>query len=206
MYAHTRTHSLSLTHTHTNTNTHTHTQIHTHKHTHTHARPHAHTPTHTHALSLSHTHVIVVSPCIQMHAHIVNYAVHAREKKCARMRACKHYPQAYIHTHTHARTYKYQSIQIYPLLLHVKSHQITDASLDAPCHTGWRRSIGALSCRSFSPNRPTNYRALSRKMTYKDKASYGSSPFCTIVALEQFIRDVVQAIAIGLTVNLILQS
>ena len=202
MRTHAQTLSLSLTHTQTQTHTHTHKYTRTSTHTHT----HAHTPTHTHALSLSHTHVIVVLPCIQMHAHIANYAVHPREKKCARMRACKHYPQAYIHTHTHARTYKYQSIQIYPLLLHVKSHQITDASLDAPCHTGWRRSIGALSCRSFSPNRPTNYRALSRKMTYKDKASYGSSPFCTIVALEQFIRDVVQAIAIGLTVNFIRQS
>jgi len=36
----------------------------------------------------------------------------------------------------------------------------------------------ALSCGSFSAKRATNYRALLRKMTYKDKALYASSPPC----------------------------
>jgi len=184
--AHTHKLSLSRTHTQRHTRRHTHTHTHTNTHAQTHTHTHAHTPTHTHSLSLTHTHVIVVLPCIQMHAHIVNYAVHARKKGCACMRASKHYPQGYIHTH--ARTYKYQTIQIYPLLLHVKSHQITDASLIVQCHTGWRRSIGCLKLQVSFPSRPTNYRALLWRMTYKDKASYGSSPLCTIVALEQTIH------------------
>jgi len=35
------------------------------------------------------------------------------------------------------------------------------------------------SCRSIFCTRAANYRAFFRKMTYKDKASYGSSPPCT---------------------------
>jgi len=37
----------------------------------------------------------------------------------------------------------------------------------------------SLSCKSFFCKRATNCRALLRKMTYNNKASYGSSPPCT---------------------------
>jgi len=42
--------------------------------------------------------------------------------------------------------------------------------------TGWRRLIGCLKLQVIFCKRATNYRALLRKMTYKDKASYESSP------------------------------
>ena len=45
--------------------------------------------------------------------------------------------------------------------------------------TGWRRPIGCLKLQVNFRKRATNYRALLRKMTYKDKASYGSSPPCS---------------------------
>jgi len=45
--------------------------------------------------------------------------------------------------------------------------------------TGWRRCIECLKLQVISRKRATNSRALLRKMTYKDKASYGSSPPCT---------------------------
>ena len=45
-------------------------------------------------------------------------------------------------------------------------------------HTGWQRPIRCLELQVISRKRATNYRALLRKMTYKDKASYGSSPPC----------------------------
>ena len=50
--------------------------------------------------------------------------------------------------------------------------------------TGWRRPIGCLKLQVIprkraTNQRATNYRALLRKMTYKDKASYASSPPCT---------------------------
>jgi len=41
---------------------------------------------------------------------------------------------------------------------------------------GWRRPIGCLTLQVISHKRAINYTALLRKMTYKDKASYGSPP------------------------------
>ena len=42
--------------------------------------------------------------------------------------------------------------------------------------TGWRRSIGCLNMQVISRKRATNCRALLRKMTHEDQASYESSP------------------------------
>ena len=44
--------------------------------------------------------------------------------------------------------------------------------------TGWPRPIGCLKLQVIFHKGATNYRALLRKTTYKDKASYGSSPPC----------------------------
>jgi len=44
--------------------------------------------------------------------------------------------------------------------------------------TGWRRLIGCLKLQVIFRKRATNYRALLRKMTYEDKASYDSTPPC----------------------------
>ena len=46
-------------------------------------------------------------------------------------------------------------------------------------NTGWRRPIGCLKLQVIFRKRATNHRALLRKMTYKDKASYDSLPPCT---------------------------
>ena len=42
--------------------------------------------------------------------------------------------------------------------------------------TGWRRPIGCFRLQVIFRRRAINHRALLRKMTYEDKASYGSSP------------------------------
>ena len=58
--------------------------------------------------------------------------------------------------------------------------------------TGWRRPIGCLNLQVIFRKRATNYRALLRKMTYKDKTSYASSPPCTptpCMWLDSFICD-----------------
>jgi len=47
-----------------------------------------------------------------------------------------------------------------------------------PWNTGWRTCIGCLTLQVSLRTRVTDYRALLRKMTYKDKASYASSPPC----------------------------
>ena len=46
--------------------------------------------------------------------------------------------------------------------------------------TGWRRLIGSPKLQIIFHQRATTYRALLRKMTYKDKGSYESSPPCRI--------------------------
>ena len=48
--------------------------------------------------------------------------------------------------------------------------------LTCACGTRWRRLTGCLKLQVNFWKRATNYRALLRKMTYKDKASYGSLP------------------------------
>jgi len=48
--------------------------------------------------------------------------------------------------------------------------------------TGWRRLIGCLKSQVIFRKRATNSRALLRKMTYEDKASYDSTPPCTRVS------------------------
>jgi len=45
--------------------------------------------------------------------------------------------------------------------------------------TGWRRPIGCLKLKVIFRKRATNYRALLRKMSYIDKASYFSTLSCT---------------------------
>ena len=47
----------------------------------------------------------------------------------------------------------------------------------------WRRPIGCLKLHVIFRKRVTNYRALLWKMTYKDKASYDSTPPCVAVSL-----------------------
>ena len=46
-----------------------------------------------------------------------------------------------------------------------------------PC-TGWRRLIGSPKLQIIFHKRATKHRALLRKMSYKDKGSYESSPPC----------------------------
>jgi len=49
--------------------------------------------------------------------------------------------------------------------------------------TGWPRLIACLKLQVIFRKRATNYRALLRKMTCEDNASYGSSPPCTKVSI-----------------------
>jgi len=61
--------------------------------------------------------------------------------------------------------------------------------LDEACHiwricslqtpgTGWRRLIGSPKLQIIFHKRATKYRSFLRKMTYKDKGSYDSTPPC----------------------------
>ena len=52
--------------------------------------------------------------------------------------------------------------------------------ISARSSTGWRRCIGCLNLQVSLCKRATNYRALLRKMTYEDKASYVFPPPSTV--------------------------
>ena len=54
--------------------------------------------------------------------------------------------------------------------------------------TGWQRPIGCLKLQVIFRKRATNYRALLRKITYKDKAFYGSSSPCSKATFENCNR------------------
>ena len=53
---------------------------------------------------------------------------------------------------------------------------ITLCATECKYGTGWRRLIGCLKLQIIFHKRATSHRALLRKMTYKDKACYASSP------------------------------
>jgi len=53
-------------------------------------------------------------------------------------------------------------------------------NVSGPNNTGWRRPIGCLKLQVIFRKRTTNSRALLRKVTYEDKASYDSTPPCII--------------------------
>jgi len=56
--------------------------------------------------------------------------------------------------------------------------------------TVWRRPIGCLKLQVVFRKRATNYRALMRKITYKDKASYDATPTLARETLYVFINHV----------------
>ena len=67
----------------------------------------------------------------------------------------------------------------YTLEQHAAAHSNTlHTRLTHDDPTGWRRLIGCLKLQAIFRKTATNYRALSRKITYKDTASYGSLPPC----------------------------
>jgi len=53
--------------------------------------------------------------------------------------------------------------------------------------TGWRRLVGSPKLQIIFHKRATKYRSLLRKMTYKDKGSYESSPPCMCMCVNVFL-------------------
>jgi len=60
--------------------------------------------------------------------------------------------------------------------------------------TGWRRTIGCLMLQVIFHKRATKYRAFWREMTYKNKASSGSSPPCIIQMCEYVTYVLIECI------------
>ena len=78
-----------------------------------------------------------------------------------------------VHTHTYC-IYIYICIYIYMFIY-------TWAKSTDMHRTGWRKLIGSPKLQIIFHQRATKYRSLLRKMTYKDKGSYESSPPCICI-------------------------
>jgi len=131
-----------------------HTCTNTHAQTHTHAHTHTHTGTHTHTHKHTHTHT---------HTH-------------------KH---THTHTHTHTRTHTYthtltHTTSFATVASPFLSFELHSATPPSASRTGWRRLVRCLKVQVIFRKRANNYRALLRKMTYEDKASYDSTPPCSL--------------------------
>jgi len=93
----------------------------------------------------------------------------------------------YIYEYPHTYVYIYHHKHMYMFVKYLRSEcsSITQISPKRNClrmHpclcTGWQRPIGCLKLQAIFRKRANNYRALLRKMTNIDKASYDSTAPC----------------------------
>ena len=77
--------------------------------------------------------------------------------------------------------YKYEYMYTYTYSHTTNTHTPTlQLAVETCPSTGWRRLIGSPKLQIIFHKRATKYMSLLRKMTCKDKASYESSPPCSV--------------------------
>jgi len=111
-----------------------------------------------------------------MDRHLIKRNTHTCTHAYTANRERYTYMHTFIHTksrkiHIHAYIYTQQTKRD---TTHTQTHQI-----QRDTHTGWRNPTEHLKLHVIFRKRATNNRALLLKMSYKDRASYGSSPPCT---------------------------
>jgi len=89
----------------------------------------------------------------------------------------------YLHMYMCVCMYVCICIYIYiNMYINMHIHVLDEGGLRHPVSgTGWRSLIGCLKLQVIFRKRATNYRALWRKITCKDKASSESTPPCSII-------------------------
>ena len=69
--------------------------------------------------------------------------------------------------------------------------------------TGWRGLIGSPKLQIIFHQRATKYRSLLRKMTYKDKGSYQSSPPCICMRMKpKYVCILMSVFSLGVCVSI----
>ena len=89
--------------------------------------------------------------------------------------------KSYQHQRSHTHIKRISRIHIYRMRRYSffstgKSFEVISTSTFHTHITGWRRLIGSPKLQIIFHKNSTKYRSLLRKMTYKDKGSYESSP------------------------------
>jgi len=92
------------------------------------------------------------------------------------------------HTATHCNTLQHTETT-HPLALLTVLMSLTLVIWFGTFSTGWRRPIGCLKLQVIFRKIATDYRALLRKMTCKDKASYDSTPLCSPVNVWVYLHS-----------------
>jgi len=82
-------------------------------------------------------------------------------------------------THIHEPCHTYEWVMSHMHVTHVNESCFTHKSVTHKSDTGWWRLIGSPKLQIIFHKRAAKYKSLLRKMTYKDKGSYESSPPCT---------------------------
>jgi len=122
-----------------------------------------------------------------MRGHAYKSAEHAYTHVQTHRMVCTHSTTMYRRTHTHTPTHNLSRSRAHthlylpsPIRICICSHQYANRTSTHPhTHYDTRRCIGCFKLQVIFRKRATNCRALLRKMTYEDKASYGFSPPCT---------------------------
>jgi len=163
---------------------------------------HSHIHTYIHALRQTHLYKYTYT---HIQTHILKWGAHSTTRR--QVPTARAAPRTLIHKYknkcTHVCIYIYRTWRRLlqhvsrPQLRRLRHRQPTAKKNEVPipksqiaCHsnTGWRRCIKCLELQVSFHKRATNYRALLRKMTSKDKAFYGwSSPPCTWKLLETWL-------------------
>jgi len=128
-----------------------------------------------------------INPCIYIPLrpqHVTYTYFHVCVCMCMYMCRHIHIPPVYIHICVHKRfacmckcnAPLHMYICKRALHLHMHAVECWCTHSQAFTHTGRRKPIGCLKLQVSFRKRAINYRAILRKMTYKDKASYASSP------------------------------
>jgi len=137
-----------------------------------------------------------------MYAHMYAYMnVHMRMGLWVWMTRICVYIHAYRYTHVCAYLDAFDTCTHTCVCIHVYIHVCSSTHMHDTymcknicdfMHTGWRRLIGSPKLQIIFHKRANKYTSLLRKMTYKDKGSYESSPPCTrllYVCRDSFVRD-----------------
>ena len=117
---------------------------------------------------------------IYIYIHIYIYTTLVEMQIPCEMR--KH-SQRYTMEEYGALSKEYRALLIECRALLIVEMQIRPGRKTRHLCTGWRRPIWCLELQVIFWKRVTNYRALLRKMTFEDKASYGSSPPCMYMCI-----------------------
>jgi len=135
-------------------------------------------------------HNCVADVCVRKHVYIYLHVY--------RQKHTNTYTDMNVFTHTHTSEHLFVADVCVRKRVYIYIYMFTDKNTQT--HTGWRRLIGTPKLQIIFHKRATKYRSLLRKMTYKDKGSYESSPPYTKICMYLRTHTIVSTISLPMSV------